>query len=460
MADKTPKVTYDALGTTGLKEFDGFIDEEFLRSLRGRRGKKFFREMADNDPIVGAFLYAIEIFTRQVRWAFEESSQSKSALAARDFIEDAFGDMETTMDEFIVEVLTHMTYGFSFFEIVYKLRDDGMVGWESFAPRAQETLEQWVFSENNKKVLGVHQQDHHNSSVKKVFIPMEKALLFRIKVARGNPEGRSLLRNAARPYYYKKRTEEFESIGTERELTGYPVFEVPLEIMASDATAAQKSIRSGIEDTITGIRRDAKEGAVIPSEMDCDGNPTGYKLRLLTSGGQRQTDPDKIIRRYDSRIAMSVLAEFILLGSEKHGSWSLSSSKTDVFAVSVSAMLKSIQEVLQEKAINKLCKLNGVAKKDIPVLSTGDLETPPLEELAAFISALVTAGIPMDDMPTQKALRASANLPPPPEEQGLESLDETPGEASDRRIATLEARLDELTGKPSPKKEEGADGEG
>ena len=46
----------DILGWTGLKQHGGSLDDEFHRALRGERGKKLLREMADNDPIVGTSL--------------------------------------------------------------------------------------------------------------------------------------------------------------------------------------------------------------------------------------------------------------------------------------------------------------------------------------------------------------------------------------------------------------------
>ena len=48
------------LGTSGLRRSGGFVHEDFLNQLRGRRGFLVYREMADNDPVIGSILYAIE----------------------------------------------------------------------------------------------------------------------------------------------------------------------------------------------------------------------------------------------------------------------------------------------------------------------------------------------------------------------------------------------------------------
>ena len=41
------------VGTSGLIQYGGKVQEDFLRQLQGRRGVANYREMADNDPVVG-----------------------------------------------------------------------------------------------------------------------------------------------------------------------------------------------------------------------------------------------------------------------------------------------------------------------------------------------------------------------------------------------------------------------
>ena len=42
------------LGRIGQKRYGGFFYEEFLRELQGRKGVEVYREMADNDDVIGA----------------------------------------------------------------------------------------------------------------------------------------------------------------------------------------------------------------------------------------------------------------------------------------------------------------------------------------------------------------------------------------------------------------------
>ncbi len=69
-------------------------------------------------------------------------------------------------------MLSFLDYGWSYFEIIYKLRkgktddpttrsqfDDGKVGWRKFGLRAQDTLESWVFDEADGGLRGMNQLD-------------------------------------------------------------------------------------------------------------------------------------------------------------------------------------------------------------------------------------------------------------------------------------------------------------
>lgn len=60
-------------------------------------------------------------------------------------------------------------------------------------------------------------------------------MLFRTESVKDNPEGRSILRNAYRSWYFKRRIQEIEAIGIERDLAGLPVIHAPerLEIWDS-----------------------------------------------------------------------------------------------------------------------------------------------------------------------------------------------------------------------------------
>ena len=240
---------------------------------------------------------------------------------------------------------------------------------------------------------------------------MQKGLLFRTNTYKNNPEARSILRTAYRPYFFKKKIEEVEAIGVERDLAGFPTMYVDPQIMRSDASAAEKAVFEDYKEMIINIRRDQQEGVILPSIYD-EGGHQLYKLELLASGGNRAFDTDKIINRYDQRIATSVLADFILLGQNEHGSFALSVDKTDLFATSLRTWLEIIRTTMNEYAVPRLFALNGFDQTRLPTFEYGDIETPPLGELGNYVQVLAGAGVPLfPDDELENYLRSVASLP-------------------------------------------------
>ena len=103
-----------------------------------------------------------------------------------------------------------------------------MIGWRKFAGRAQETLLHWEFDESGDATAMVQLLPTGGPLLS---VPLSKCLHFVTVPLKNSPEGRSILRNAYVPYVRKKRIEEIEAIGIERDLAGLPVAWVPPEIL-------------------------------------------------------------------------------------------------------------------------------------------------------------------------------------------------------------------------------------
>jgi hypothetical protein len=419
MDNKIDENTFLELGVTGLSRWGGTVNEEFLPELQGRKAIQVYREMSNNDPIIGAILFAIKMLCRQVVWRVELGGDTDEDKKAKDFLESCMNDMSTSWEDTISEILSMLTYGFSYHEIVYKLRlgdqddsskkskyNDGLIGWRKLSIRSQETLYEWVF-DTAGGIQGMKQIAPPDYRV--CFIPIEKALLFRTEVTKGNPEGRSILRNAYRPWHMKKSIEDIEGIGIERDLAGLPVAWVPPEV-SSPSTDEGRTALEKFKTLVTKVRRDQQEGIIMPLDYDERGNKR-YDFTLLSSSG-RQFDVDKVINRYNQQIAQTVLADFIMLGTEKVGSYALSSNKTHIFALAIGAFLDEIEGVLNTHAVPRLFKLNPFNVEEFPKIKHGEVESVDLTELGDFISKLASAGMPLfPNADLEEYLLKVANLP-------------------------------------------------
>lgn len=430
LAEEAERMPFTELGATGLRHYAGFLDEEFLPALRGTKAIQVYTEMRENDPTVGAMLFAVEMLMRNVEWRVKPGGEAPADLEVADFVDSCRGDMADTWHDTLGSIFSFLAFGFSVHEEVYKRRDghhpldpqrnsryaDGRIGWRKLPVRAQDTIYRWLFDESQGDELrGLIQQPPPTYTYRA--IPATRFLLFRTTAAKGNPQGRSILRNAYRPWYFKRRIEEIEAIGVERDLAGLPMMEVPAEMLAANASAELKANVAEIRRMLRDVRRDEREGILVPREFDEDGN-SRYSFDLVRSGGRRQIDTTQIVNRYDRLIASVALADFILLGQQRVGSFALSESKTELFGTALGAWLDSVAEVFNRVAIPRLLLMNGLRVERPPELIHGDVETIDLSELGDFISKLAGAGMPIfPDPDIENALRMQAGLPEKKEEE-------------------------------------------
>lgn len=420
------KMDATTIGESGLNNYGGFIREEFLTALVGAKGAKTFNEMAQNDAVCGAVLFAITMLIRQVGWTAQEADESDEAHEAADFLDGLIHDMDVPFASVIEEVCSMFTYGFAPMEIVWKIRggpdetdkarrsrfDDNRMGIRKLALRGQTTVHKWEFDED-EDVTGLHQQTLTKGMI---FLPIDKLLLFKTQSIKANPEGRSVLRSAYRGWYFKKRIEEVEGVGIERDLVGLPVVRIPAAFMSPDADPTDKAVFAAYKLLVKNVRRDSQEGLILPSDKDAKGNPL-FDFELMTTGGTRQIDTSKIIERKNREMATAVLADFIFLGQGSVGSFALSSDKTALFATAVGGFVKSIADVFNMDMIPRIWQANGLDPETMPTLVPEDIETPNLGELGSFITALAGAGMPLfPDRDLENALRKAGSLPPAPED--------------------------------------------
>lgn len=446
-------IDFREVGATGLRRFSGFVYEEFLHELTGWKAVQVYKEMSANDATVSACLNTIKMLCRRVPWRVEEASDAEFDRMAAWFLESCMNDMSMTWNDLVVQVLSMLEFGYDYEEIVYKRRcgdsldpsmrskfSDGRIGWRKISTRSQDTLYRWQFDENGG-IQGVEQlaPPYYNHKI----IPIEKALLFRTTVNKNNPEGKSILRGAYRAWYMKKNLENIEAIGMERDLAGLPIAMVPPELLSSNASADQKRSLAAIKEIVTNIRRDEQEGVVFPASYDANGKAM-YEFKLLSTGGQRQFDTDKVITRYKTEIAQSMLADFIMLGHDKVGSFSLSSNKTDIFATAIGAFLDIIAEVFNNYAVPRLFDLNDFQVSDYPKIKHGDLESVDLKEIGDYIQKLAAAGAPLFPNPDlEKYLMKVANLPEPLDPLAPPSLQVDP------KVPKVPAEIKEIPPDPS-----------
>lgn len=405
------------LGVAGDNTYNGQIRaDEFLPELRGKKAIRKYREMRDNDSTIGAVMYATEQVLRDVDLKVMPANDSAEAKEEAEFVESVLDDMDHTLDDHIAESLSNLSYGFAWFEVIYKRRigptersdkrrskyTDGRMGVRKIAIRAPWTISRFDVDQQTGDVKGIYQDGsgYNNSN----YIPTRKSLYYRTTTINGDPAGRSILRNAYTSYEYVNNLQSIEAIAVERELAGIPVARIPAEYLSGDATAAQSGFVNNLQSILRDVKFNEQGYIILPSDTypDKDGAPTNQKLvdvELMSSSGSRNIDIDPIVRRYQHDIARSVLSEFLMLGGGNTGSYALSKSKTDLFLRALESYIQAIVDVLNKQLVERLWELNGLNYDLMPTIVAGDVAPHDLREIAAFLRNLNGADINVSDHP-------------------------------------------------------------
>lgn len=451
-------------GTGGL--LTAWWDQELPEF--GRTAIDQYAEMRDSDAVIGGAFFALEALFRRVAWIEQPAEKPKGkrgawtearANAWASFLGECREDMSHTWPGFVAEIMTMLPFGWAYFEVCYKYRrgpeqtdaryrsryEDNRIGWRKIALRRQNTLSRWAL-DGDGGVSGMYQ----TTGTGEVFIPIQKAILFRTTEAGHNPEGRSLLKNARRAYFYRKNIETFEAIGIERNAAGLPDMQVPIEYLDPEAKPEIKATLAVIEQMLAAIRRDERGYILRPAEDyvvedDESGKPvklpTGFKLGFVRGG--EKTDVSPVIERYSSQIAISLLAGFLMLGQgSKGGAYALSGDLTDLFELAATGILDGVTETINRFLVAPLMQLNGVPPELWPRLTHGGLSKAELKATLGMIAQILQAGGVTADPELERYLRDRLGVPERAEEEPEPEPEPTSKDNPDPDDAPETARLD------------------
>lgn len=407
------------IGGTGLHEFSGYVKEEFLNELTGKKGAQYFEQMRRNDPAIGAAYMAISMLMRSSNHSITinvpVSEQKKSHEKAIKFANECIEDMQGRPEDWIEDACTALTHGYSLDEISFKIRDgkdsdynDGKLGISGISPRHQTSVENWDFDEHFR-ATGYYHSPQWGSG--QVYIPLWKSFHFRTSREHDNPEGYSFLRNSVRAYKQVNVVQYAEGIGAERNLAGLPMVEMPVGATSdADYTRARNLVEKA--------RRDEFAGVVLPPPR-APGEDFRWKFSLISSNNVGTgIDTDKIIRRLHSEMLISMLINFLSFGQggESGGGYAAGRVQGDFFQVAVSGLLSSWEYEINEKLFKKLFRYNqfpGLKKNEYPVIKFSPISQRNMETVRNLLRDMSSIGF-IDNQGTdiENWLRGQLDLPP------------------------------------------------
>lgn len=438
--EKLERFKLSEIGYSGLKMFEGISQEETHEDLRHPRNIQTYRSMSYHPAINAALsLYnsMIAKTTFDINPPFKPSEEEKEQTER---IREMLEDMETSLSDSIVDIMTMATYGFCVLEKVYRRRlkskgsayNDGLIAPKKLGFRNQESIEKFLFDDTGNELIGVRQnltrvKDPYNRFSKRlelaVNLPREKFMLFTLGRNRANPWGVSPLRDVYLPWKYLSTVEELEASGVAKDLQGLPVLSIPAEYMTADASDEQKAVFEQFKNIIRNLQQNTQSGVILPSTVDPETRQPLFKLELLsTEGGKKNYDTKDVKDYYRTMIFIGLSADILLMGNTATGSFALGSIKTSLTGAFVESMLKRIVQVFNEDLIKQIYELNGWDISRRCSMSYEGFDEVDLETFSKAVQRIGAVGYLPKNIEVVNKILTSMSIDELPEETNLEEI--------------------------------------
>lgn len=397
-ANGNPRDPFAELGVSSAVGQGRGVYVDFLPQLSSNNALKVYREMADNDAVIGGIMFGTEQLMRALTWtAMPADADNPADVSAAEFVQENMDGVN--WDDHIGLAVTMTTYGFAWFEVVYERRDG--IRWKRLGFRPQWSVESWV-TDAHGEVEAINQQ---LDSVR-VQIPTEKSIYYRTRTDK--PEGRSWLRNAYRAWYIRKSLETILSIGAKRDLTGLPLATMPGENFAAEDATYQRVIQM-----IRRIGVDEQQGVVLPSDVDPETGEKMFTLDMVGSPGSAKVDVIAAIRMFSGDVAGSMIADWLGLGRDAVGSRALAEPKQELWRMSLESLADNITATLTRTAVPTLLRLNAMAGQ--AKITHSPVKDIDMGEFGAALRDAAQAGFIFDDDGARNEVRATLGFDPEPD---------------------------------------------
>lgn len=389
------KESTEKQGDTGVVVLN-YVDEfiaDYSSELVGRSGMVRLWKMATGESMCGMILRGIKNPIKSSKWQVLEADdfnteEKKAHALINDYF---FKNASVPFSNRINQILTMCEFGHSVFEIYWKPYE--FDGNTYLMPVIEQRMQTSIEKFNDTKQV----VEFVKSDGKTVDIPYSDLAVFILDYIGTDSRGKSLLREAYGEYKDKLYYNKIMGIGMQRAATGIPHGKVPAG--TTKDSAKYKALKTLLNNMIT------HEKAWMITEAD-----TEFKIE------NQSYDPEKslkVLEYKDSKMAMSVLMQFLLLGQNGNGgAYSLGQDQSDFFLSGINYIVNIIQETLNPKVVSKIVKLNfaNVDPERIKIAST-DVNTKVNKEMAEIIKYAIDSKIINPEVQDEVFFRKLYSIP-------------------------------------------------
>ncbi len=314
-------------------------------------GATEINEMLAADGKAASLEGVLTLPLRGARWQIHPGPGDTGEAA---MVEQILG--EDTLRQLISQMTSAQLYAKAFFEKVFEVRDDGLIGYQDIALRPATTCElarnlqtgafdgfwQWAWK-------GAHGVQH-------VQIPLERAFVYIHGTHRAPWGGLSELQTAYSVYETKQKIRFLWY----KFLENYSMPRAVATASANDDTEA-----GNLAKRVAKL----KGGGVVGLKL-------GETLAPYATSGQGADEYQKALHYLDGEMAGSVLAGFLELGASAGrgaGSLALSKDQTDFFLQSREGVAREMEVAVRRDVITPIVRYNRGPNASVPFLRAAPL---------------------------------------------------------------------------------------
>ena len=436
--EKPPKVIGREQGSSleAGAPYASYLEDDFFNGRRKPRIKEIMN-MIDTDG-TAAMLYSVVTFPLlAATWRIDADpkdvaidSNGNETHPQADFVEAALrnpehkGGMSTPFSLVMSEMVLAIAQGYKFFEIVYKLNDDGKIVFKKIVSRDYRQIE--ILTDETGGFDGVKQTVSRDGKEVTVTIDLPYCFLFTHRKDRNKLKGMSAFTSAW--YHYDKKHRFYY-----------------LSYQQANASAINpKSLEE--PDGVTPEVRDANlQAAHRMATRPVISLPFGWKLNVHSPGQVMDMIPH--LNHHDAQMARSFLAQMLLLGNQQGnsgGSYSLSENHSDLFILGIQSIMNSIEEHINAFLIAKLHNYNF----DNPLYSSfkfNDLTNANKLLLREAFKALVSKGTLPQWITDGISEKVAEQLDIPMPDEGVEEEPDDDGNTPSSGATVEQSRQSKVT---------------
>lgn len=368
----------------------------------------------------------------------EPYSENPMDFEISEFIDEClFGGMTSPFLNSLEDILHMFEDGYSVVEKVIEEREWAprrfaantrvFAMLKKLGPRPSSTITGIDYDNNGGPEQVKQNAIQKDRSVKEVKIPIDKAVIFTFGRKGGDLTGKSLLRTAHEPWYYKKRLYKIDAIQKERMSLG-----IPRGTLLPGWTEQDRVI---LRQLLRNLRTNEESFVIQTQNMEID---------FIEFKGDLPNPLESAVH-HNAMIMLNVLGQFISLGVEGGGGRATAGTQADLFMKSLRYVANQIAEQINMYVIPELVVWN-YPTRNFPKLRVRNIgETRDLQMLASALGNLFAQDAVTWTPETENWIRKIFDMPTVP----VDILQAAVAEAS-AKIAATNGKATEGNGKVPP----------